>query len=165
VLAAAVAHAAPPIITFAPASRSGYDSGARGPDQVILADVNNDGIADMVVCNTNAYSIYLGNGDGTFQSPNTYTPAGTAANLCAVADVNGDGYLDIVATTNYNANQTGGGVDVLLGNGDGTFNGPVSVNAGPIETFAVAVGDVDQDGHPDLVLTSNCQIETCLNAM
>jgi len=43
---------------------------------VILADVNNDGIADMVVCNTNAYSIYLGNGDGTFQSPNTYTPAG-----------------------------------------------------------------------------------------
>jgi len=33
-------------------------------------------------------------------------------------------------------------VDVLLGNGDGTFNGPVSVNAGPIETFAVAVGDV-----------------------
>jgi hypothetical protein len=163
VLAAAVAHAAPPIITFAPASRSDYDSGGTGADQVILADVNNDGIADMVVCNTNAYSIYLGNGDGTFQSPNTYTPAGTAANLCAVADVNGDGYLDIVATTNYNANQTGGGVDVLLGNGDGTFNGPVSVNAGPIETFAVAVGDVDQDGHPDLVLTSNCQIETCLN--
>jgi len=123
VLAARLAHAAPPIITFAPASRSGYDSGGTGADQVILADVNNDGIADMVVCNTNAYSIYLGNGDGHIPVAEHLHTGGTAANLCAVADVNGDGYLDIVATTNYNANQTGGGVDVLLGNGDGTSMG------------------------------------------
>jgi len=104
---------APPIITFAACESIGLRLGRHGADQVILADVNNDGIADMVVCNTNAYSIYLGNGDGTFQSPNTYTPAGTAANLCAVADVNG------MATSTRSdhqlqRNQTGGGVDVLL---------------------------------------------------
>lgn len=163
VLASAVAHALAPVLTFAPASTPGYDSGGVGADKVILADFDGDGVLDMVVCNTDGYSILLGNGDGTFTFNNTYAPAGTGVNLCAVADLNGDGYLDIVATTNYNANGTNGGVDVLLGNGDGTFNGPVSFNAGPTETFAIAVGDVDKDGSPDLVVTSNCQTETCLN--
>ncbi len=167
VLAAAVAHAGAPTITFAPASRAGYDSGGGGADQVILAHLNLavPGEIDMVVCNTNGYSVFLGNGDGTFTFNNTYPTAGTGANLCAVADVNGDGFLDILATTIYNANGTNGGVDVLLGNGDGTFNsnGPTSVNAGPTETFAIAVGDVNNDGFPDLVVTSDCQPETCLN--
>ncbi len=163
VLAAVVAQASAPTLTFAPSSRAGYDSGGTGADQVISADFNGDGIPDMVVCNTTGYSVFLGNGDGTFTLNNTYATAGTGANLCAVADLTGNGKLDIVATTNYNANFTNGGVDVLLGNGDGTFNGPTSVNAGPIETLAIAVGDVNRDGIPDLVITSNCQADTCLN--
>ncbi len=163
VLASAVAHALAPVITFAPASTPGYDSGGVGGNQVIMADLNGDGIPDMVVCNTDSYSILLGNGDGTFTFNNNYPSAGTGANHCAVVDLNGDGFLDIVATTNTNANDTGGGVDVLLGVGDGTFTGPTSVWAEGFETFAVAVGDVNKDGFPDLVVTSNCQIETCLN--
>jgi len=163
VLAAAVAHASAPVLTFAPASTPNYDSGGAGADQVILADLNGDHIPDMVVCNTNGYSVFLGIGDGTFNYSATYPTAGTGANLCVVADLNGDGIPDIAATTNYNANNTGGGVDVLLGVGDGTFNGPVSRWAEGFETFAIAVGDINRDGIPDLVVTSNCQVQTCLN--
>ncbi len=169
VLAAAVAQASPStVVTFAPAGRSGYDSGGLGADQVIMADLNGDGYPDMVVCNTTGYSVFLNNGtgDGSFTLINNYPSAGTGVNLCALADVNGDGILDIVATTNYSANYSGGdnggGVDVLLGIGGGSFQSPVSVYAGPIETLAIAVGDVNNDGIPDLVLTSNCQIQTCI---
>ncbi|MGA9528927.1 MAG: FG-GAP-like repeat-containing protein [Terriglobales bacterium] len=147
--------------TFATAVE--YDSGGLEANNVVMADVNRDGIPDMIVCNTNGYSVFLGNGDGTFTLNNTYTPAGTGANFLAVADLTGNGFLDIVATTNYNANGTGGGLDVLMGNGDGTFQQPVSYNAGGFESFAIAIGDVNGDGIPDVVITSRCQLETCLD--
>ncbi|MFZ0478881.1 MAG: FG-GAP-like repeat-containing protein [Terriglobales bacterium] len=140
-----------------------YDSGGIQASNVVMADFNRDGIPDMVVCNTNGYSVFLGNGDGTFNLNNTYTPAGTGANFCAVGDLNGDGNPDIVATTNYDANGNAGGVDVLLGNGDGTFQGPVSYIAGGLESFGIAIGDVNNDGFPDVIVTSRCQVETCIN--
>ena len=140
-----------------------YDSGGIQANNVVMADVNRDGVPDMVVCNTNGYSVFLGNGDGTFNLNNTYTPAGTGANFCAVADLNGDGNPDIVATTNYDANSNGGGVDVLLGNGDGTFQDPVSYIAGGLESFGIAIGDVNNDGFLDVIVTSRCQVQTCLN--
>src|SRR5207247_1298633 len=66
----------------------------------------------------------------------------------AIADVNGDGKLDIIVS-----NQNAGNVSVLLGNGDGTFQGHVDYGAGS-QPFSVATADVNGDGKPDIVCTN-----------
>ena len=76
----------------------------------------------------------------------------------AVADVNGDGKPDlVVATECYNSsNCSNGGVDVLLGNGDGTFRGAPVHGSGGYEAYSVAVADVNGDGKPDLLVANYC---------
>jgi hypothetical protein len=60
-------------------------------------------------------SVLLGNGNGTFQAAQNFA-TGKLPRSVAVADVNGDGAIDIVT-----ANGEGSGLSVLLGNGNGTF--------------------------------------------
>ncbi len=126
------------------------------PSSFIVADFNGDGKPDIAAVswngNTNGSNlvhIFLGNGDGTFTSaPDVVfsTSLGSVTSLAA-ADLNGDGYLDLVVTGNYLTQAY-----VLLGNGDGTFGVPAgfgSVN----QPFGVAVADFDGDGRLDLALT------------
>jgi len=128
---------------------------------VIAVDLNGDGFPDMVVANNGGASVALNKGDGTFAPSATYATGGQFSNAVAVADVNKDGNLDLVVT-NMCLDTTGcSGVAVLLGNGDGTFASAVGYNSGGLETGAVAVGDVNGDSFPDLILTSNCQPHTC----
>ena len=79
--------------------------------------------------------------------PEVIYPAGTDPKPLAVADLNGDGKLDLV-TANFGSNN----ITVIYGNGNGTF-GPSSTNypAG-IQPFGVDIGDVNNDGRPDLVV-------------
>jgi hypothetical protein len=88
-------------------------------------------------------SVLLGNGNGTFQSRQTFATGQKPASV-TVADVNGDGRLDLAV-----ANASGRTVSVLLGNGNGTFQAARSFATG-MGPYSVSVGDLNGDGRIDL---------------
>jgi hypothetical protein len=127
-----------------------------------LADFNGDGRLDLAVGTGNGsggwMQISLGNGNGTFQATQFFnTGAGNYAAAVAPVDINHDGKLDLVIA---NGNQ--GGISVLLGNGDGTFQTPQTF--GSANGYAgLAVGDFNGDGYPDLAAINGTTISVFLN--
>jgi hypothetical protein len=91
-------------------------------------------------------SVLLGNGNGTFQSQQTFA-AGSLPIKVVVADVNGDGKSDVIV------DNGGGTVSALLGNGNGTFQ-PRTSYATSTLTDAIAVGDINGDGKADIVCSN-----------
>ncbi len=139
-----------------------------GPASVAIADLNGDGKPDLVLaggCNNppSCMNVLLGNGDGTFQPPVSYGSGGWAQpTSVAIGDLNGDGIPDVVVTSTclddyYNYCRKSSLVGVLLGNGNGTFQPALSYKTGGLWAAAVAIGDVNGDGKPDLVVANMCQ--------
>ena len=125
------------------------------PISVAVADMNGDGKPDVVVTNNQdngngSVGLLLGNGDGTFGSVVNYASGGFSPQSVAVADLNGDGKLDVLVS-NLSSNNVG----VLLGNGDGTFRAPLIYGTGGINPLSVAIADVNGDGKPDLVVVNS----------
>ncbi len=120
------------------------------PFSIAVGDFNEDGKLDLAVAHvagSTGVSIMLGNGDGTFQPPMSLnSPNFGSPFSVAVADVNGDHHADVIAT-----NDSDAGIDVWTGHGDGTFSAPSSFPAGGMQPNFLTVADVNGDGHPDVV--------------
>jgi len=131
----------------------------------VLEDLNDDGILDLLVSSDSpafAFSIFIGNGDGTFQPAQTFTPANTNLHYnqaFIAADVNGDGIKDIVTVQGQ----------VFLGKGDGvTFTEMSQTSFAPINlatnNFApsIVAADFNNDGKVDLATDDGLAIRTYL---
>jgi Bacterial Ig-like domain (group 3)/FG-GAP-like repeat len=123
---------------------------AQNPQFVVSGDFNHDGIPDLAVTgpSSGTVGIYLGVGNGTFQSQVDYS-VGEGSISMAVGDVNGDGNLDLIVV-----NIEDDTVSILLGNGDGTFQGQTTFATGEAPE-SVVVGDFNGDGWLDLAVAND----------
>ena len=91
--------------------------------------------------------------------PTNVSPEGVAA-----AQLTGSGNQDLVVANQGFSDGTFRGVSILLGNGDGTFQPARNIDVGS-SPFAVAVGDFNGDGIPDLAVTHAESIATNLDTV
>ncbi len=148
-----------------------------------VTDLDGDGNADIYVglanggvfsgddiSNTSAYAL-MGNGDGTFVGA-PYAPA--AYNGSNLGDLNNDGYPDLITPTTGTVNGNTAVFTVSLGSAKGVFvpdstitapptvtvtvsefTSPVTVNTTNLPPSSYAIGDVNGDGHADVVYVAN----------
>jgi hypothetical protein len=148
--------------TFAPATRISL---ATQPMGIAIADFNGDGHPDIAVAihgpenNSQGFvSILIGQGDGSFSPPVLYSLDHNAVRLVA-ADLNGDGKPDLaVALQHFSSPKKG--LAVLLGNGDGTFQTPITSDSG--DRYDITAADLNGDGKIDLALAYGNEIEVLL---
>jgi len=135
-----------------------YATGTGGGNgAVVVADFNRDNRADLAVAGrfgAGVVGILQGNGDGTFQSPVGYDPAGLFGRSLAVGDFSRDGKLDLVVTYANFGNGTASGVTVLPGNGDGSFSQGSTLATGTAgcHVGSPILADFDGDGRLDLAV-------------
>jgi hypothetical protein len=119
-----------------------------------FADFDRDGLTDMAVAVPD-YSFtsdsmeltYRGNGDGTFQPAVSYYVGPDIAMSTTSGDFNGDGITDLAET---GTTTSGGVLNILLGNFDGSFQPAVPYTAFT-EPYSVTAADLNHDGLLDLV--------------
>ncbi|RTQ46055.1 T9SS type A sorting domain-containing protein [Hymenobacter gummosus] len=137
-----------------------YLGNGVGITRFVLGDVDADGDLDLVGAENRAggsgpstVRICPNNGTGTFGLGRT-VPMGTLPVAVALADVDADGDLDLLAGDGLVGGLRTGTVSVSLNNGTGTFAAPSSVGVGTTPG-RLALADLDADGDVDLVTANS----------
>jgi hypothetical protein len=138
---------------------SGVSPGAPSQTQVFARLASGDFVEVQStgdeLYGTEAIDIAVFRPNMTLVSETKYAVSAVSPHQFALADVNGDGNLDLIALASVSSGGLQAAFDVFLGNGDGTFQPPIEhLVPGTdqyvrVSTFAVA--DVNGDGKPDLV--------------
>ncbi|WP_165371571.1 FG-GAP-like repeat-containing protein [Pseudolysobacter antarcticus] len=140
------------------AAQTAFTTG-NNPASVIVADINGDGLADLIVANSgsNSVSVLLnttapGATTPTFSAQHAFA-TGSSPDAVAVADINGDGKPDLIVANNASNN-----LSVLLNT---TANGATIPTFSAQQTFSagtgpssVTVADINGDGKPDLIVAN-----------
>ncbi len=144
--------------TFGLATKNSIDSSgagtARGPVTVAAGDFNGDSLVDLITANADFgnLTLLLGNGTSVFNAQDPIAiPGLTNLTTILAEDINNDGPLDTIVADSSASN---GGVFVVFGNGDGTFQTPVHVSAGLVDgemPFRLAVSDLDDNGSKEIL--------------
>lgn len=117
---------------------------------LITGDFNNDGKQDFIVAGlafgVPAFNVFLGNGDGTFNSGTLNATSNVSITALAAGDFNGHGALDLAVA------HSDGTIDIFLQDGVGDFYPNAGTHAGTTPT-AIAIGDFNGDGNADLAVT------------
>ncbi len=135
-------------------------SASRG---ATFGDFNGDGWLDVATAcwSSSKISIFLNNGDGTLATRTDYSPNSGQPYWVGVDDFDGDGYDDVVST-NANGPST---VSIFMGSTSGTLASPVAYSISIVNPFVIAIGDLNDDTRPDIVIPNNntAQISVLIN--
>lgn len=122
------------------------------PEGLVAADLNNDSNVDLVAATSgngfNFVTVFSGNGAGGFSGPVNYAVGALDPGALAVADLDSDGWLDVVT-----ANKDSNNASVLANNGGGALALVTTLSAG-LAPEAVAAADWSGDGKPDVAITN-----------
>lgn len=131
-----------------------FGSVASNTRSIEVADINQDGAPDILEVSRGTQNlIFLNNGTGSFptmagdeREPLSFGAVEDRTLNVAVADMNGDGLMDLVM-----ANRDGDANEILMRLGGMRFGRPVVFGSGSDDTRGVAVADMNGDGLPDIV--------------
>ncbi len=128
------------------------------PWDLVSADFNLDGIADIATANSGASSVTVllgqgsgGVGNGVFPGSGISVPMNSNPRGIVACDWNGDGVPDLAVA---NSSTTAKTVSFATGKGDGTFN-TATTSAANTKAWAIALGDYNGDGGADLAIVNN----------
>jgi Bacterial Ig-like domain (group 3)/FG-GAP-like repeat/FG-GAP repeat len=150
-------------------SRITLNSGGTNPSFVATGDINGDGYPDVVVANENgqntgSFSVFKNDGAGDLSLVGTYSTFSNNPSWIGLADVTGDGILDVVVGSfgkddGTGNNVVGNNITIFQGNADAQGHGNFTFSTNPITTLApdisfipaaLAIADFNGDGIQDI---------------